>query len=149
MIAVRRGLAVLIAVATLGLPRVASAELWSLAYPPLAAGSTTPNLTAPLLDWTLWIAFNSQSACEGHRALWQMVVKAEDDESVRVAGRRAVFAQGIPPPNADMDALEGAAQRWVRDTGTKLRRDKGAASQVLVAQCISATDPRLEPKPAR
>ena len=149
MITVRRGSAVLLAVAMLGLPRVASAEFWSLAYPPLTAGSTTPNLSAPITEWTLWMAFNSQSACEEHRALWQMVVKAEDDESVRSAGRRAVFAQGIPPPSANMDALEAAAQRWVRDTGTKLRKDKGAANQVLVAQCIAAADSRLTPKPAR
>ena len=81
--------------------------------------------------------------------LWQMVIKAEDEESIRTAGRRAVFAQGIPPPSADMDALEATARQWVRDTGTKLRADKGAASQIMAAQCVSVTDPRLAPTPAR
>ena len=144
--AVRRAVAVATAVVILGMPRAASAEAWSLAYPPLPSGSTAPTLSAPLPEWTLWMLFKTQEACEEHKALWQMVVKAEDDESVRNAGRRAVFAQGIPPPSADIDALEATARRWVRDTGAKLRKDKGAANQILVAQCISAADPRLAPK---
>ena len=148
MRAVRGGLAVATAVAILVLPRGVSAEPWSLAYPPLTSGSTTPNLSAPVPEWTLWMLFQTQDACEERKALWQMVVKAEDDESVYTAGRRAVFAQGIPPPSADLDALEATARRWVRDTGAKLRTDQGAANQILVAQCISAADPRLAPTPS-
>jgi hypothetical protein len=142
------GLAVLVTVAILAVPLAARAEPWALMYPPLAAGSTTPNQSAPLPEWTLWLAFNAQSVCEEQKALWQMVVKAETEESIHAAGRRAVFAQGIPPASADLDMLEDAARRWVRDTGAKVRADKGALSQILVAQCISANDPRLAPKPS-
>src|SRR6185436_18024794 len=85
----------LCAVLVVALPCAASAQMWSLAYPPLAAGSTTPDQSAALPEWTLWQIFPTESACEEHRALWQMVVKAEDEESIRTAGRRAVFAQGI------------------------------------------------------
>ena len=137
-----------IALATIVLvPAPARAEPWAVAYPPLTEGTTTPNASAPLPEWTLWMLVNSQAACEEQKALWQMVVKAESDESIRAAARRAVFAQGIPPPAASMDALEEVARRWVVDTGTKLRKDKGAANQVLAAQCVAATDPRLKPAP--
>ena len=145
-----RGAIVLVgALMLVALPGAAGAEMWVLAYPPLTAGSTTPNVSAPLPEWTLWQLFPSQSGCEEHRTLWQMVIKAEDEEKVRAAGRRAVFAQGIPSPSANMDALEAAGRRWVVETGTKLRGDKGAMNQVLVAQCVSAADPRLAPRPAR
>jgi hypothetical protein len=127
------------------MPAVASAQAWSLAYPPLKPGTTTPDPAAPLPEWTLWQLFASESACQEHRALWQMVVKAEDDESIRAAARRTVFAQGIPPPSITIESLEEGARRWVIDTGTKLRKDKGAANQVLSTQCVSSTDPRLQP----
>jgi hypothetical protein len=142
-----RRLVALCAAVVIALPCVAYAEMWSLAYPPLRAGTTTPDQSAPLPEWTLWQLFPTESRCEEHRALWLMVVKAQDDESIRAAGRRAVFAQGIPPPNANMDALEEAGRRWVVDTGAKLRKDVGAMNQVLIARCVSAADPRLAPKP--
>ena len=69
-------------------PAVASAQAWSLAYPPLKPGTTTPDPAAPLPEWTLWQLFKSEETCQEHRALWQMVVKAEDDESIRVAARQ-------------------------------------------------------------
>jgi hypothetical protein len=140
---VRRRLAALFVAAVVAVPATASAETWSLAYPPLTTGTTTPNLKAPLPEWTLWFVFQAESACQEQRALWQMVVKAEDEQSIRDAGRRAVFARGIPPPSANMDALEEGARQWVRETGTKLRKDKGALNQILVAECIAASDPRL------
>jgi len=144
-----QSLAVLVAVAIVAVPLAASAEPWALMYPPLAAGSTTPNQSAPLPEWTAWLAFNSQSVCEEQKALWQMVVKAETEESIHTAGRRAVFSPGIPPASADLDVLEDAARRWVRDTGAKVRADKGVMNQILVAQCVSGTDPRLGPVPSR
>ncbi len=144
---VRHSLAAIFFAALAAAPATASAEVWSLAYPPLTTGTTTPNLKAPLPEWTLWFVFKSESACQEQKALWQMVVKAEDEESIRNAGRRAVFARGIPPPSANMDALEEGARRWVRETGTKLRKDKGALNQILVAECIAAADPRLAPAP--
>jgi len=137
------------ALALVAVPCVATAQMWSLTYPPLTPGSTNPNPNAPLPEWMLWQLFPTESGCEEPRAFWQLVIKAEDDESIRTAGRRAVFIRGIPPPNADMDALEAAARRWVVDTGAKLRQDKGAMNQVLAARCVSAADPRLAPKPAR
>jgi hypothetical protein len=146
---VPRRLAVLLAVALLAVPLAASAEPWTLMYPPLTSGTTSPNLAAPLPEWTAWLGFSSQTVCEEQKALWHMVIKAETDEAIRAAGRRAVFAQGIPPPSADIDKLEDVARRWVRDTGTKLRSNQGTANQILVAQCVSIGDPRLAPKPAR
>jgi len=129
-------------------PAVAHAEVWLLTYPPLAANTTTPNPSAPFKDWTVWFVMQTQSACEEQKALWHMVVRARDDESIRAAARRAVFARGIPPPSANLDVLEAQAQGWVRDTGAKIRGDQGVMNQIMVAQCISSEDQRLAPKPA-
>ncbi len=138
-------LAGLLAAAVVLVPAAASAQIWSLASPPLTEGTTTPNAGAALSEWTIWYVYPAQQVCEEHRALWRMVIKAEDDESVRAAGRRAVFVKGIPAPSANMDVLEENARRWVRETGAKLRSDKGVTNQVMTAQCVSAADPRLQP----
>jgi hypothetical protein len=127
----------------------AAADVWLFTYPPLAPNTQTPNPSAPFKEWVVWFVSPTQTVCEEQKALWHMVIGARDDESVRAAARRAVFARGIPPPSANLDLLEAEAQKWVRDNRAKIRGDQGVMNQILAGICMSSEDQRLAPAPAK
>lgn len=127
------------------IPSLAWADPWLLTYPPLTPNTKKPNPSAPMKEWTVWQLIPTEQRCRDQKELWHMVIAAKDEEGIRAAARRAIFAQGIPPPSANLDLLEREAREWVRDNGTKVRRDEGAMNQILAAECISSDDPRLAP----